>query len=131
MTTAVAVRPMLLIAELDILAVTPKIEQQADGTVALNDISLSNTSTNRTLTMSGTSDTVVSGVVSDGASAISNLTNRRQEIDLGTALPASQRRLFRLDGKIVFNGTADELKQRAGDDRLERAIAHLMTEPPS
>lgn len=35
MTTAVAARPMLLIAELDILAVTPTIERQDDGTIAL------------------------------------------------------------------------------------------------
>ncbi|XAM01324.1 discoidin domain-containing protein [Phycisphaeraceae bacterium D3-23] len=35
MTTALAARPMLLIAELDILAVTPTIERQDDGTCAL------------------------------------------------------------------------------------------------
>ena len=34
--------------------------------------------------------------------AISNLTNRRQEIDLGKSLPARQRRLYRLDGKIRY-----------------------------
>lgn len=35
MTTALAARPMLLIAEMDILAVTPTIQRQDDGTVAL------------------------------------------------------------------------------------------------
>jgi hypothetical protein len=36
LTTALAARPMLLIAELDIHAVTPTIERQEDGTVALS-----------------------------------------------------------------------------------------------
>ena len=36
--------------------------------------------------------------------------------------------VFLLEGEAVFSGTVADLKQRAGDDRLERAIAHLMTE---
>ncbi|MEP0547287.1 MAG: ABC transporter ATP-binding protein [Rhodothermales bacterium] len=35
---------------------------------------------------------------------------------------------FLLDGRVRFQGTADELKARGGHDRLERALAHLMTE---
>ena len=34
--------------------------------------------------------------------AISNLTNRRQQVDLGTDLPAAQRRLYRMNGEIIY-----------------------------
>ena len=37
--------------------------------------------------------------------------------------------VFLLDGRILFSGTTDDLKREAGEDRLERAIAHLMTAP--
>jgi len=35
--------------------------------------------------------------------------------------------VFLLEGRVVFAGTAAELKREAGHDRLERAFAHLMT----
>ncbi len=37
--------------------------------------------------------------------------------------------LFLLDGSIVFRGTLDEIRQRSGEARLERAIAKLMQVP--
>lgn len=36
---------------------------------------------------------------------------------------------FLLEGRIVFAGTAEALKRETGHDHLERAFAHLMTEP--
>ncbi|GAB5537258.1 MAG: ABC transporter ATP-binding protein [Rubricoccaceae bacterium] len=39
--------------------------------------------------------------------------------------------VFLLNGHILFSGTTDDLKREAGEDRLERAIAHLMTAPRS
>jgi Cu-processing system ATP-binding protein len=38
--------------------------------------------------------------------------------------------VFLLEGRVVFAGTAAELKREAGHDRLERAFAHLMTHAP-
>ena len=35
--------------------------------------------------------------------------------------------VFLLDGRVCYYGAADALKEEAGTDRLERAIAHLMT----
>jgi len=37
--------------------------------------------------------------------------------------------VFLMEGQVRFAGTVSELKDVAGQDRLERAIAHLMTEP--
>ena len=37
--------------------------------------------------------------------------------------------VFLLNGHALFSGTTDDLKREAGHDRLERAIAHLMTTP--
>ncbi|MEO0556687.1 MAG: ABC transporter ATP-binding protein [Bacteroidota bacterium] len=37
--------------------------------------------------------------------------------------------VFLLDGRALFAGTTDDLKRETGEDRLERAIAHLMISP--
>ncbi|MDX1420314.1 MAG: ABC transporter ATP-binding protein [Rubricoccaceae bacterium] len=37
--------------------------------------------------------------------------------------------VFLMDGRVRFSGTVAELKHQAGHDRLDRALAHLMTAP--
>ncbi len=66
----------------------------SDGAVTINNVELSNTATNQTLTMGGATDTVVSGIVSNGSSTASNLTKT------GT-------NTLRLEGDNTYTGTTN------------------------
>ena len=60
--------------------------------------------------------------------AISNLTNRRHEIDLGVDYPAIQRRLYRLNGEIRYEDQA-KLDPRKIPIEVEETTVVILTLP--